>query len=376
MVHGQWGEGRCPWPATLEVHTMETGLIDRLVAAVRDLSFARDLDAVISIVRRAARDLTGADGVAYILRDGKETHYVEENAVEPLWKGRRFPIDTCIAGWAMTQRQDVAIEDVYADPRIAADRYRPTFVRSLAVVPIRRENPVGAIAAYWKEVRKPTAGELETLGWLADTVAVALANIRIFAELDAERKASEARALALTRLHERTRSEVVQRDQSEERFRHAQKMESLGRLAGGVAHDFNNVLTVIAGNSDLIVADAATPERQRAAAREIYAAAQRGASLTRQLLAFSRKQIVRPMILDLNWVLERLGPMLSRILGEDIRLSTNLGHDLGTVRADLGQIEQVVMNLVVNARDAMPEGGEIAIATRNSDVDTGPDAPV
>ena len=355
---------------------MDDRSADRLISAIRELSFAHDLDAVIAVVRRVARDLTDADGVAFILRDGNQCHYVEENSKTPLWKGRRFPMSDCIAGWAMHNRQTVAIEDIHSDPRINREMFRGTFVRGLVVVPVRRENPVGAIGAYWAEKRAPRPEEIDLLERLADTVVVALANVRVFAELDEERKGSEARALALVRLHERTRKEVVSREHTEEMIRHAQKMESLGRLAGGVAHDFNNLLTVIAGNSDLIVTEENTPEAQRAAAREIYAAAQRGAALTRQLLAFSRKQIVRPMILDLNWVLERMGQMLTRIIGERNRLSTNFGHDLGTVRADLGQIEQVIMNLVVNACDAMPEGGEIAVATRNSEIAPAPDAPV
>ncbi len=355
---------------------MEETRANRLIAAIRELSFAHDLDSVTEVVRRAARDLTGADGVAFILRDGNQCHYADENSISPLWKGRRFPISSCVAGWAMLNRQSVTIEDIYADPRVQPDMYRPTFVKSLAIAPIRRENPVGAIGAYWAEKRAPTAGEIDALERLADTTVVALANIRVYAELDEERKMAEARAMAMTRLHERTRQEVTKREHTEEMIRHAQKMESLGRLAGGVAHDFNNLLTVIAGNSDLIISDESTPEAQQAAAREIYQAAQRGAALTRQLLAFSRKQIVRPMVLDLNWVLERMEQMLKRIIGENIRFSVIYGHDLGTVRADIGQIEQVIMNLVVNSRDAMPDGGEIAVATRNAVVEPGPDAPV
>ena len=355
---------------------MDGQTADRLIAAIRELSFAHDLDGIIGIVRRVTRDLTGADGIDFILRDGNQCHHVDENAVSPLWKGRRFPMSSDISGWAMLNRQTVSIEDVSADPRIVPDMFRSTFVRSLAIVPVRRENPMGAIGAYWAERRAPRPEEIDVLERLADTVVVALANVRVYSELDEERKSSEARALALVRLHERTRKEVVSREHTEEMIRHAQKMESLGRLAGGVSHDFNNLLTVIAGNSDLIISDESTPETQRIAAQEIYAAAQRGAALTRQLLAFSRKQIVRPMILDVNWVLERMQQMLTRIIGEKNRLSTNFGHDLGTVRADLGQLEQVIMNLVVNACDAMPDGGEIAVATRNSDVAPGPDAPV
>ena len=354
---------------------MEEANLDRLISAIRELSFAHDLDGIVSIVRRVGRDLTGADGVAFVMRDGSQVHYVDENSISPLWKGRRFPINACISGWSMLHRETVSIEDVYADDRIAPDTYRPTFVNSLAVVPIRRENPVGALEACWEARRKPPREAIAALERLADTIVVALANVRVFAEVDEERRLAEARAEAMTRLHERTRKEVVQREHTEEMIRHAQKMESLGRLAGGVAHDFNNLLTVIAGNSDLIVTDPSTPETQQGAAKEIYAADQRGAALTRQLLAFSRKQIVRPMILDLNWVLERMEKMLTRIIGENIRISTAFGHDLGCVRADLGQIEQVVMNLVVNSRDAMPDGGEITLATRNADVEPVPTPP-
>jgi len=355
---------------------MDEATLARTVAAIRELSFAHDLDAVIAVVRRVARDLTGADGVSFVMRDGNQCHFVDENSISPLWKGRRFPIDGCISGWAMLHRETAVIEDVEADPRIAPDTYKPTFVKSLAVAPIRRENPVAALEACWQARKKPPAEAVAALERLADTIVVALANVRVFAELDEERRMAEARAQALTRLHERTRKELAQREHTEEMIRHAQKMESLGRLAGGVSHDFNNLLTVIAGNSELIVNEPSTPDLQKSAAQEIYQAAQRGAALTRQLLAFSRKQIVRPMILDLNWVLERMEKMLTRIIGENIRISTAFGRNLGSVRADLGQIEQVIANLVVNSRDAMPDGGEIALATRNADVEPGPEAPV
>jgi two-component system cell cycle sensor histidine kinase/response regulator CckA len=355
---------------------MDDRTSDRLISAIRELSFAHDLDTVLDVLKRVARDLTGADGVSCILRDGQEARYAVEDTTAPLWKGRRFPLSGCIAGWAILNRTPAGVEDVFADSRIDPEMMRPTFIKSLAVVPIRRENPTGALEVYWAHPRPVEDDVLAVLERLADTAVVAMANVRVYAELDDERRQAEARSLALVRLHERTRKEVVQREQTEEMIRQAQKMESLGRLAGGVSHDFNNVLTVIAGNSDLILSDDTTPEAQKAAAREIYAAAQRGAALTRQLLAFCRKQIVRPMILDLNWVIERMQQMLTRLIGENVHLSTTFGHDLGSVRADLGHIEQVIMNLVVNARDAMPEGGEIALATRNSVVQAGPDAPV
>jgi PAS domain S-box-containing protein len=145
----------------------------------------------------------------------------------------------------------------------------------------------------------------------------------------------------------------------------AQKMEAVGRLAGGVAHDFNNLLTVITGYSALLVENLAADDPLREEVREIEQAAQKAAQLTRKLLAFSRKQILNPKILDLNHVVRGIREMLQRLIMEDIELVTQLADDLWQVEADPGQIEQVIMNLAVNARDAMPGGGTLTAVTRN-----------
>ena len=154
----------------------------------------------------------------------------------------------------------------------------------------------------------------------------------------------------------------------------AQKMEAVGRLAGGVAHDFNNLLTVIISGSDILL-DQLENAGQREFVEMIKQAGERGASLTRQLLAFSRRQVLRPEILQLNTLLSDLQKLLARLIGEDIELRTELEPELGCVRADPGQMEQVVMNLVVNARDAMPRGGRVTLHTRNVDVPPGADGP-
>jgi len=159
--------------------------------------------------------------------------------------------------------------------------------------------------------------------------------------------------------------EVSERKNLEEQFRQAQKMEAVGRLAGGIAHDFNNLLTVMSSCSELLLLDLAKDDRRRTDVEEIRSAAQRAAGLTRQLLAFSRKQILQPTMLDLNAIVAEMEKMLRRVLGEDVALDTALDPDLGFVRADHGQLEQVLMNLVVNARDAMPRGGRILLRTRN-----------
>ena len=160
-------------------------------------------------------------------------------------------------------------------------------------------------------------------------------------------------------------SDETERKRLESQFRQAQKMEAVGQLAGGVAHDFNNLLTVIISYSQMLLADTSEGSPSRADIHEIKRAAERAALLTKQLLAFSRQQVLRPQILDLNLVIGDLEQMLRRLLREDIGVVLTLEPSLGSVAADPGQIEQIVMNLAVNARDAMPNGGRLAIETAN-----------
>jgi signal transduction histidine kinase len=154
-----------------------------------------------------------------------------------------------------------------------------------------------------------------------------------------------------------------ERERLEEQFRQAQKMEAVGRLAGGVAHDFNNLLTVITGYSDLLLAGRDLKENQRTALEEIRRSAERGGALTHQLLAFSRRQPLEPRTVRINDLVIQLEKMLRRLIGEDITLVTLPAASQDTVEADPGRLEQVVMNLVVNARDAMPDGGKLTIET-------------
>jgi PAS domain S-box-containing protein len=163
---------------------------------------------------------------------------------------------------------------------------------------------------------------------------------------------------------ERNRTEEALRE-SEERLRQSQKMEGIGQLAGGMAHDFNNILTAILGYSDLTLRRLPQDNPLRRNVEEISKAGERAASLTRQLLAFSRKQILQPEVLNLNAVVPEMDKMLRRLIGEDIDLLTILDPALGSVKADPGQIEQVILNLCVNARDAMPKGGKLTIETSN-----------
>jgi signal transduction histidine kinase len=170
--------------------------------------------------------------------------------------------------------------------------------------------------------------------------------------------------------------DITERKQAEEekaflqeQLRQSQKMEAIGRLAGGIAHDFNNLLTIIKGYSTLSFMELKEGDPLKGSIGEILKATERAANLTRQLLAFSRRQAMEMKVLDLNAILKDMDKMLRRVIGEDIALVVHVAEDLGRTKTDPGQIEQVIMNLVVNARDAMPDGGKLTIETANVELD-------
>jgi two-component system, cell cycle sensor histidine kinase and response regulator CckA len=164
--------------------------------------------------------------------------------------------------------------------------------------------------------------------------------------------------------------DVTERHLLEQQFRQAQKMEAVGRLAGGVAHDFNNLLMVIKGHTELLLNVVPASEQIARKIEQIERAADRASSLTRQLLAFSRMQLLQPRVMNLNGVVEDMGRLLPRLIGEDIELVIRAAEDLGAIRADASQMKQVIMNLAVNARDAMPNGGRLSIETSNVELDS------
>lgn len=169
--------------------------MDSLLETVTALASARSLDDVTRIVRSSARELTRADGVSFILKEDGNCYYADEDAIAPLWKGSRFPLKSCISGWSMLNRQIAVIPDIYLDLRIPHEAYRPTFVKSLVMVPVRQADPIAAIGAYWGHSHEATAAEQQILQSIANAAALALHNIELDSDLrravEREREARE-----------------------------------------------------------------------------------------------------------------------------------------------------------------------------------------
>lgn len=223
--------------ASYPITSFQTGInsqsLGQLVHTVQELSMARDLESVMRIVRTVARNLTGADGATFVLREGDMCYYADEEAIAPLWKGNRFPMNTCISGWVMLHKREAVIDDVYADERIPADAYRPTFVKSLAMVPIRTLNPIGAIGNYWASHHQPTGEELALLQALANITAVSIENIQIRNQLE-------------EKVMERTR------ELSESLDREKEMNEMKSAFVSFASHEFRTPLSGINTSADLL----------------------------------------------------------------------------------------------------------------------------
>jgi diguanylate cyclase (GGDEF)-like protein len=201
--------------------------VEHLVEVVQHLALAKDIPEIMAIVRTAARRLTGADGASFVLRDGDHCFYADEDAIAPLWKGQRFPMSICVSGWVMNSRQSAVIPDIFKDSRVPVDAYRPTFVRSMVMVPIRTQDPIGAIGNYWAQIYTPTPEQLRILQALADSTAVAMENVRILQELEERVK---QRTGELEAANKELRSEAILRKQMEAKVLHLSLTDELTGL--------------------------------------------------------------------------------------------------------------------------------------------------
>lgn len=206
--------------------------MELLVHTVQELSMARTMERVTEIVRSAARRLTGADGATFVLKEGAFCYYVDEDAIEPLWKGHKFPLTSCVSGWAMLNKKEVVIPDIYADERVPVEAYRPTFVKTMVMVPVRRLNPIAAIGNYWAHQHTPSTEQVRLLQSLADITAVTIENIEMYKDL--ERRVAD-RTAALQAAN-----------------------ENLETFSYSVSHDLRSPLRSMIGFIDILMTDDAS----------------------------------------------------------------------------------------------------------------------
>lgn len=296
-----------------------------LIGLVKQLSMTHRMDEVMTIVRSGARQLTGADGATFVLRERDQCFYADEDAIEPLWKGRRFPLQACISGWSMLHRQVAVVPDIHVDPRIPVDAYRPTFVKSLAMVPIRIESPIGAIGNYWAHPHEPTASEVSLLQALADITSVAIENVRLYAELE-------------QRVRERTAA-LEQANEELEAFNYS------------VSHDLRAPLRAIDGYSRLLEEHhrARLGTEAQVFLDRIHASAQRMGSIIEDLLSLSKvgRSEPRPRRVDLALVAREI---LNRLQAgaPQRRVEVELPDEL-IVHGDIGLLHIAMENLLSNA---------------------------
>jgi two-component system, cell cycle sensor histidine kinase and response regulator CckA len=307
-----------------------------------------NVDDIVRQVLHTALEVIGEDAGSVLLAEEKTKrlifHYVVGESADHL-RGTSIPWDKGIAGAVFFSGRAEIIPAVREDPRhhSATDHLTGYESRDMIVVPLKRHGgtPIGVIEVLNKATGQVSRDDLDVLVVIASIAAAAI---------------------------ERTNNAEVLR-QKDVQLQQSQKMEAMGRLAGGVAHDFNNLLTVMRGFSEMIVGSLDPSAAGRKYAEEVLKAAERASGLTRQLLAFSRKQVLEPRVIDLNGIVSNIEKILRQLIGKDINLSTKLDPNLGWVKADPSQIEQVILNLSVNAHDAMSEGGSLIIETANAELD-------
>ncbi len=300
-----------------------------LIRAVQRLSFCRDLGDVMTTLKEAARTLTGADGITVVLRDGDSCHYADEDAVGPLWKGLRFPMQTCISGWCMLNRKPVAIADIYTDARIPHDAYRPTFVKSLAMVPIRSEDPLGALGAYWASRHGASEKELAVMQALADSASMAFSNVKLIESLrEANQRKDEFMSMLAHELRNplapiKNALHILRLRPGEEHTveRARELMERQVTHLGSMVDDLLDASRLLHGKVKL------QPER----------------------LDFARH--VRQIAEDRRGVLETAG----------LRLDLQVPDTPIWVNADPTRLTQIVGNVLDNARKFTPSGGTITV---------------
>jgi GAF domain-containing protein/ActR/RegA family two-component response regulator len=327
--------------------------LEALVEVSRQLSKIQPLDVLLERIAEACGRVLDANSVGFRVVDGDDLAVGAEwgDGAEVMSR-QPLKVGQSLIGLVARSGEPTIVEDPANDPRLLPnyqDSMRQLGYRAWMGVPLKVGGRVGGVLGIrTKRESGFSRGDLAIAEAFASQAAVALENSRLYQE---------------------TRQAYDQLSDTQDQLSQARKMEAVGRLAGGVAHDFNNLLMVMTGRSQLLLRQLGAEDPVRPGIELIEKTADRAADLTRQLLAFSRKQMLQPEVLNLNATVSSMGEMLQRVIGEDIALVTALDPNLGSVRADPGQIEQIVLNLAVNARDAMPHGGQLTLETANIELD-------
>ena len=296
-----------------------------LVDLVQQLSLARSIEAIQEIVRRGARALVHADGATFVLREGDHCHYADEDAIEALWKGKRFPMSACVSGWVMEHRQPAAIPDIYADARVPADAYRPTFVKSMVMVPIRTLDPLGAIGTYWARPHVASDDEIALLQALADSTSVAMLNVQLLEGLE-------------QRVRERT-AELQDANAELEAF------------AYSVSHDLRAPLRAISGYGDLLLEEVRDKldEQPLRFLGHIRSSAARMGQIIEDLLMLSKitRSEMRKSPVDLTRMAREVAAQ-QHAAAPDRSVSFTVAPDIEVV-GDPGLLRLAIENLLSNA---------------------------
>lgn len=312
-----------------------------LVQVIQDLSAAKSLSDITVMVRKAARKIAQADGVTFVLKDQDMCSYVDEEAIAPLWKGQKFPLNACVSGWAMIHKEAVIIEDIYKDTRVPIDAYRPTFVKSMAMTPIRQENPIGAIGTYWKDQHRPTSEQMELLQALANSASIAIENVGLYNSLSD----------GITQLKKANQA----------------KDEFLMNLS----HELRTPLNAIIGWSEILTEDNSDKNQLSEGLQIILKNSNHQLHIVEDLMDSSRILVGRihlnPVMVDLHQIVRQsIAGQQTIIMKKNILIDMKTELNSAIIKADPVRLRQIVDNIIVNALKFSFKNGKIEVRLKKS----------
>ncbi len=312
-----------------------------LVQVIQDLSAAKSLSDITVMVRKAARKIAQADGVTFVLKDQDMCSYVDEDAIAPLWKGQKFPLNACVSGWAMIHKEAVIIEDIYKDTRVPIDAYRPTFVKSMAMTPIRQENPIGPIGTYWKDQHRPTSEQMELLQALANSASIAIENVGLYNSLSD----------GITQLKKANQA----------------KDEFLMNLS----HELRTPLNAIIGWSEILTEDNSDKNQLSEGLQIILKNSNHQLHIVEDLMDSSRILVGRihlnPVMVDLHQiVIQSIAGQQTIIMKKNILIDMKTELNSAIIKADPVRLRQIVDNIIVNALKFSFKNGKIEVRLKKS----------